>query len=177
MQDAGNSSAHTGDIYTLASVRPDKSMHKSVSAGGVCLGVVVYLRSGLVGGSAGLAWCRHSLDWEEMMAMGFVESGWASVKAERGASPGVVGDIEALGEDAVSSVTRAISSVTLYLEDGSRLRWGSLARLRSPGGLSMENSESLALEGKWITKLNDEMQQSTKTDTYPPYPGGPKKSN
>ena len=105
------------------------------------------------------------------------ESGWGSVRAERGTSPGVVGDIEALGEDAVSSVTRVISSAMLYLDDESRLRWGSLERLRSPGGLSMENSESLAVEGKCIIKLNTEMQQNTKTDTYPPYPGGPKKSN
>ena len=73
------------------------------------------------------------------------DCGGASVAAERGVSPGVPGDIDALGEDAVDSVTRDISSPSPYLDEGSRSRWGILARLRSPELVSDGNNGSLAI--------------------------------
>jgi hypothetical protein len=55
-------------------------------------------------------------------AVGDSGGGGASVEADNGTSPGVLGDMDALGEDAVDSVTSGVSSAESYLRFGPRLR-------------------------------------------------------
>ena len=77
-------------------------------------------------------------------AVGDSGGGGASVEADNGASPGVLGDMDALGEEAVDSVTTETSSEGSYLTVDSRFRGGRRERLRSVGRLSKGDADSLA---------------------------------